>query len=347
MNEPNRVKYEKVYALYEKKVYSIALKILKNKEDAEDSKQNTFLKIWKLIDRIYDDIENPVNLSFIVSIATTTSIDLYRKKNGNANLYTRLGNEESLKSYKDVLEELIKKDNSLRLRKALEDVDYQSAHILIMKYVYGLTHTEIAKSLGISESASWYRIHKAKKIMRNDEEIKKLKKNWFIFFIILIVLTLAACVGKVVYDYYIKYSKDKESAQIIRFYADERPPFENLEIQYHYIPDGYTLREETSHSDNYTKINEYKNDKGGVFSIIFESSGFGEKYVDTENGKVTEYEIKMFGKEECKYKGTFIEFEDKEDYFYLLCKYGFFEYHGNLEISELIKIVENIVITEH
>lgn len=72
-------KIEKLYEKYNRLMYTVAFKVLKHSEDAEDALMEAWEKIIAHLDKI-NEIDCQETKSFLVIITERTAIDLYRKK---------------------------------------------------------------------------------------------------------------------------------------------------------------------------------------------------------------------------------------------------------------------------
>ena len=68
-----------LYRKYDKKSYSIALRYVWNHHDAEEIVQYTFLKIYKVIEKVHNLPREKI-APFIVICTKRTVIDFFRKK---------------------------------------------------------------------------------------------------------------------------------------------------------------------------------------------------------------------------------------------------------------------------
>ncbi len=137
---------------YEKYCRYIALKILKNPEDADDCVNEAYLKMWNAIPP-----EKPDSLcAFLGKITRNLSLDLYNKNRAQK----RGSGEAQL-----VLEELaecipgengrdIADDIALRdaLNGFLKDLSADTRNIFMQRYWYMCSIREIAENYGIGES---------------------------------------------------------------------------------------------------------------------------------------------------------------------------------------------------
>lgn len=119
--------------------------ILHNKEDAEDTLQETFIEFFNKI----DSFDNSVDLKVaLLSIAKYRALDLYRK------------NQKNLTSLSEDMDIYGKNEQSnisiiITLNNLLGEIQ---ADVVIKKIVYNMTFNEIAKSIdkSLGETQSIY-----------------------------------------------------------------------------------------------------------------------------------------------------------------------------------------------
>ena len=79
-NEDEQITFEYIYRKYYDGIYRRIYKIVKNKQDAEDVAQETWMKAVKKFHLLYGKSENTI-IAYISRIAKNESISLLRKKN--------------------------------------------------------------------------------------------------------------------------------------------------------------------------------------------------------------------------------------------------------------------------
>lgn len=129
--------FEIVYRKYEGLIYYIALSITKNKEDAEEIVQDTFLNMFKSIEN-YEE-KNKFK-QWLMQIARNLS---YNKVTRNKEKNT-IKNEEYVNntpSQEDMIENILTIERTL---------DEQSSYIVICKVVYNFSFKEIANDLNMT-----------------------------------------------------------------------------------------------------------------------------------------------------------------------------------------------------
>ncbi|MBQ8497353.1 MAG: sigma-70 family RNA polymerase sigma factor [Clostridia bacterium] len=78
-DENDRLHFERIYHKYEKDVFRRIYRFLKNREDAEDAMQNTWLVVTKNIE-FYRNLNDISIRAYILRIARNQAISLYRKR---------------------------------------------------------------------------------------------------------------------------------------------------------------------------------------------------------------------------------------------------------------------------
>ena len=129
------------YSRHAKRVYSVALRVLREPSSAEDVLQEVFVQIWR----------NPQTFSsgrgdlgsWLGVVAKNRAIDTMRRKKATSPL-----EEVSLRSRQDVAADV---ENGLtleRLKQLFTSLPSQQQEALELAFFQGLTHSEIAKRTG-------------------------------------------------------------------------------------------------------------------------------------------------------------------------------------------------------
>jgi len=159
--------FERLVRVYEARVYSLAFRMLGNRQDAEDVAQEVFLKVHRGI----RTLEEPAMLtSWIYRITSNTCLDLLttRKRRPQTQSLTPDnpdGDEEP--RYVDA-RTLTPEQAALRrelyacLQAALTNLDPSGRAVLILRDVEGRPYQEIAAGLKLGLSAVKMRIHRAR-----------------------------------------------------------------------------------------------------------------------------------------------------------------------------------------
>ena len=158
-------KIEKLYEKYNRLMYVVAYKILKNKEDSEDVVLESWEKIIKHLDKI-NIISGQETKSFIVIVVERTAINLYRKNK------KKIDNVFSVDEFEEC-PFFSTKDKALEhveLYDAMRNLPKVYSNVLVLYYINGFSCKEIAEIMNISEDAVNKRLSRARKKL--GEELK-------------------------------------------------------------------------------------------------------------------------------------------------------------------------------
>ena len=153
-------KFERLYLKYRDLMFYIANKILQNQQDAEDAVHAAFLSIAENMEKV-SDLDCPKTKGYIVTITENKAIDLYRKKKRHPKallLEETAGLEVSY-------------EGSHTIAHCFACLSSWDRDILMLRYRYGYTAREIAKTLNLSEANA------NKRIQRAAEKLEKLCKE--------------------------------------------------------------------------------------------------------------------------------------------------------------------------
>lgn len=169
--------FEEIYRKSERMVYTVCFGILNNEEDAYDAMQDTYITVYKKLDSLKDDKSF---VSWIKTIATTKSLDAYKKKKGDVSYDDAVAVDESLQ-LDDNLEtlpdtyimETTKRETLDKLiREVLSDVQYQTIH---MFYYSGFSIEKIAEMMECPPGTVKARLKSAR--VKIKEGVKKYEKD--------------------------------------------------------------------------------------------------------------------------------------------------------------------------
>jgi len=147
-----------LYKLYKNSLYSLCLKYSKNKEDAQDTLQESFIIIFKSIKK-YQGIGSFEG--WMKRIVINKAIDKYKSES----FINVIVNEENLQENDTFIE-----DFKLPLDKILNLIQELPSRYRLGFNFYELdhfSHKEISKMLSISEGTSKSNLHRAKLILKD------------------------------------------------------------------------------------------------------------------------------------------------------------------------------------
>lgn len=155
-----RITVELLYNRLSPMIFSTALKLLGNRQDAEDIVHDIFAhKIPTLTeDGSLRTLEEWAR--FLTTAAKNQSIDVLRR-----------GKRIVATSYEDALDSTQDShgdnDTMLDLRRALSSLEFRYREVLSLKYLVGLTWEELASRIGLSQQGARKRAADALKKMRD------------------------------------------------------------------------------------------------------------------------------------------------------------------------------------
>ena len=135
--------FEAILDKYEKPIYNVAYRIVKNRDDAMDVTQTTFVKVYERLDTY-----NPAHklFSWLCKIAVNESLTRIssRKRevdiNGNDPVETETPEDRAATS-----------ERSRQLEEALKELNVDYRIVVVLKYVVDLSYGEIGEILQIPE----------------------------------------------------------------------------------------------------------------------------------------------------------------------------------------------------
>ena len=154
-NDADRRKFTEIYEQYHVQVESTAMRILQNQQDAEDAVQNAFMQVIRHFEKIYEiDCKN---LPFwLISIVKNEALMILRKRK-------RIVQIEDWDSVAAKAEAVTEYSELVQLFSKLPET-YRS--VLEMRFLLDYSGKEIAKKLGISESAVNTRVSRGRILLR-------------------------------------------------------------------------------------------------------------------------------------------------------------------------------------
>jgi RNA polymerase sigma-70 factor, ECF subfamily len=136
-----------LYDRYNRLVYSLALRILTNPQEAEDLTQEIFLTLWQR--NTYNPVRGSLT-SFLGTLTRSRAIDKLRSRNVLSRLVQRWG--QIVKTESPVPSPIEAADLDQRshlVQAALLELPEQQRQVLELSYYGGLSQSEIAKQLNI------------------------------------------------------------------------------------------------------------------------------------------------------------------------------------------------------
>jgi RNA polymerase sigma-70 factor, ECF subfamily len=133
-----------LYNRYKTILFSVILRILNNREEAEDVLQEVFLQVWQKA-KDFDESRGR-GFTWLVTLARSRAIDRLR-----AIVSRQKTADESLNEKPDAIEsfeeEAIIKEQRAKIALVLKELPDEQRKVLLLAYFEGLSQTEIAEKL--------------------------------------------------------------------------------------------------------------------------------------------------------------------------------------------------------
>ena len=159
--EGNIQVYSVLIDRYKPMVFTLALKMLKNKEDAEEVAQDAFLKAYKGLPNFKGESKFS---TWLYRITYYRSLDyIKRNKRQLAMIDVPLEDIRSLALIEDGLDALEQKERRLQIKEALDALSGNDGVLLTLHYFQELSIKEIAQILDKTEGAIKVNLHRSRK----------------------------------------------------------------------------------------------------------------------------------------------------------------------------------------
>jgi len=155
-------------------LYNAALRMTRNRADAEDLVQETYLRAY----RGFDSFEDGTNLkAWLYRILTNTYINSYRAKKRRPEeteldevedlyLYHRIGGLEAAMAGRSAEDELLDRFSEAEVKEAVEDLPENFRMAVLLADVEGFSYKEIAEILDIPIGTVMSRLHRGRKALQ-------------------------------------------------------------------------------------------------------------------------------------------------------------------------------------
>ncbi|WP_394327622.1 RNA polymerase sigma factor SigW [Paenibacillus macquariensis] len=168
--------FAEIVELYKDKIYHLGYRMLSNRHEAEDVVQETFLRVFKSLDR-FDP--NQKFSTWIYRIATNLCIDRLRKRKATYSLDADMNDQEGLDGYSLIPSddrtpesELMISETKQIIYDAIESLPAKYKSVMILRYLQDLSLQEISDVLGMPVTTIKTRVHRGRDFLRKKLEPK-------------------------------------------------------------------------------------------------------------------------------------------------------------------------------
>lgn len=144
-----------LYQKYKQEMFFSARDILGGDKDAEDAVHEAFLAALPYLGRLPADPSHPKTRNFLLTLADSKAIDLYRKRK-----------RRKLLSWNEAIDENAVAHHEDPITEGIANLPFTDRRLLLLRFDMGFSAKEIAGLLGKNESAVTRAITRAKDKLR-------------------------------------------------------------------------------------------------------------------------------------------------------------------------------------
>lgn len=148
--------FASLYDASASKLFAVALRILRNREQAEEVVQEAYIKIWNRAGDYNPDLAAPV--TWMAAIVRNRSLDELRRRGGRVFvdddvLDTLESDDESAVAL------LERQDDVAKLRRCLDGLESEKRKMVCLAYLEGMSREDLAQKFGKPEGTvkTWLR----------------------------------------------------------------------------------------------------------------------------------------------------------------------------------------------
>jgi len=166
----NELSFEELLTRYSHKVFNLALRFTKNREDAEEVLQDVFTTVFRKVDRFEG---KSAFSSWIYRVTVNTCFMKLRKKRRSRTIFIEDVNpaiKDAWASDESTTENAIDVTyrNQIKtiLEKNVKNLPDEYRGVFILRDIDGFTNVEVSKILGLTMPAVKSRLHRARSILK-------------------------------------------------------------------------------------------------------------------------------------------------------------------------------------
>ncbi len=148
---------------YKDLVFTLAYKMMKNKEEAEEVSQDTFIKVFNSLTKFKGESKFS---TWIYKITYNTCLDRLKKcKKENSVVYLDDFNEKQIKVIESIIENIDEKERNLKIQECLKLLPSEEAFLLTLYYFDDQSIADIAKVIDCNSNNVKIKLYRSRKKM--------------------------------------------------------------------------------------------------------------------------------------------------------------------------------------
>jgi RNA polymerase sigma factor (sigma-70 family) len=166
----DRTAFEEIVLLHERRVLTLALRLLGDVDDAQDAAQDVFLRAFKYLRRF--DVSKPLE-PWLVRVTVNVCRSVGRKRQRNRNAFVQNDSVEPVDPSNSPHGHLHVEQQKKLLYRALAGLAEKERTAVVLRDIEGFTTAEVAEMLGSAEATVRSQISAARLKMR--KAIERIK----------------------------------------------------------------------------------------------------------------------------------------------------------------------------
>ena len=155
-----------VYDLVAPRVFGLALRVLRDRNLAEEVVQDVFLQLWRQAGEVDPARGSP--LGWILTLTHRRAVDRVRSEQAQSDRLDRYESQQTTPPYDATAEEAVERMEATRVRTALDRIGEPHRTTVALAYFSGLTHREVAERMDIPLGTAKTRIRDGLRKVRRE-----------------------------------------------------------------------------------------------------------------------------------------------------------------------------------
>lgn len=171
----DRGAFSDIVEIYKDKLYHLAYRMTGNRQEAEDIVQETFLRVYRSLDRYDEALKFS---TWIYRICTNLCIDRLRKRKASYSLDADVSEGEGTDWYSMLPSEeptpegrLMLSETQRRIREAIDTLPEKYKSVVILRYMHDMSLQEIGDVLDMPVTTVKTRVHRGREFLRKKMEL--------------------------------------------------------------------------------------------------------------------------------------------------------------------------------
>jgi len=168
--------FAEIVELYKDKIFHLGYRMLSNRHEAEDVVQETFLRVYKNLDR-YDQKQK--FSTWIYRIGTNLCIDRLRKRKPSYSLDAELNDQDGTDGYallpgdeRTPESEYLLSETQQLIHQAIDSLPDKYKTVMVLRYLQELSLQEISEVMDMPVTTIKTRVHRGREFLRKKLEPK-------------------------------------------------------------------------------------------------------------------------------------------------------------------------------